>query len=57
MSGYEIHDCHGLPQCGCEITKLDTWGDVEEYLEANPDVVERIDGMYAVIVEAKEGER
>ena len=48
---YEIHDSHGMPQCGCEITKFDEWYEVEEYLDEHPDVAERIGEMYATIVE------
>lgn len=48
---YEIHDSKGAPQCGCEITKFDEWYEVEEYLEAHPDVYERIRNGYATIVE------
>lgn len=47
---YEIHDSHGLPQCGCEVIQFETWGELEEYLDANPEVMERIEEMYATIV-------
>lgn len=48
---YEIHDSRWLPQCGCEITIFEEWWEVEEYLDENPDVMERIEQMYATIVE------
>ena len=48
---YEIHDSHGAPQCGCEIIRFEEWYEVEEYLDEHPDVMERIDQMYATIVE------
>lgn len=51
MAAYEIHDSHGAPQCGCEVLRFDTWWEVEEYLDAHPDVVARIDEMYATVQE------
>lgn len=48
---YEIHDTYGAPQCGCEIIRFEEWYELEEYLDANPDVMERIEGGYAAIKE------
>ena len=48
---YEIHDGHGAPQYGCEIIRFEEWGEMEEYLDEHPDVMERIDQMDATIVE------
>lgn len=48
---YQLQDSHGAPQCGCEIISFSEWWEVEEYLDANPDVMERISEGYAVITE------
>lgn len=48
---YAIEDTRGLPQCGCETRKFEDWGEIEEYLEENPDVNKRIQDGYAQIVE------
>ena len=48
---YEIHDSHGAPQCGCETIRFDEWWEVEDYLDLNPEVADRIAEMYAEIVE------
>lgn len=48
---YELHDSRGLPQCGCEVTSFDTWWELEDHLDSHPDVMERIEEMYATIVE------
>ena len=49
--GYEIHDTHGAPKCGCEVTYFGTWRELVEHLDANPALVERIERMEATIVE------
>lgn len=49
---FEIHDSYGYPQCGCEITTFDEWYELEEYIDANPDVLERIYEGYATIINA-----
>ena len=48
---YEIHDSHGAPQCGCEVTRFETWWELQEYLDEHPDVVERLEERYATIIE------
>ena len=48
---YQIQDSHGAPQCGCEIIDFGDWWEVEEYLDANLEVVERISEGYALIKE------
>lgn len=48
---YQIQDSHGAPQCGCEVIDFGEWWEVEEYLDANPEVVERISEGYALIKE------
>ena len=48
---YKLQDSHSAPQCGCEIISFNEWWEVEEYLDANPDVMERISEGYAVITE------
>lgn len=48
---YEIHDTHGAPQCGCEVLRFEWFYELEEYLEDNPDVEERIREDYAFIKE------
>lgn len=45
---YEIHDCYGAPQCGCDIITCETWGEVEEYFE-DADAMERLETGYAII--------
>lgn len=51
---YEIHDSHGMPQCGCDVKRFTEWYDVEEYVEMNPNIMERFDEMYATIIERHE---
>ncbi len=48
---YEIHDSHGAPQCGCEVTRFDDSYAMDDYLCDHPDVCERINEGYATIVE------
>lgn len=47
---FEIHDSYGVPQCGYEVTKYETWEDVEEYF-ANDEALERLALGYAIIIE------
>lgn len=47
---FEIHDSYGIPQCGCEIIKCETWEDVEEYFN-NDEALKRLAWGYATIVE------
>lgn len=48
---YAIHDSYGSPQAGNDVTKFEEWYELEEYLDENPDVMERIEEGYARIVE------
>ena len=48
---YEIHDCHWLPQCGCDVVVCDTWQEVEAYFE-DDDAMERLRMGYARVVDA-----
>lgn len=48
---YELHDSHGMPQCGCEVLSFETLGEVIELIEEDAALMERIDGGYATIVE------
>lgn len=50
-SKYEIHDTHGTPQAGEDVYQFDEWYEVEDFLDQNPDVQERIDEGYATITE------
>ena len=47
---YILQDSYGLPQCGCEEIKFKDRYELEAYLQENPDVVERIENSYAVII-------
>lgn len=48
---YAIEDTRGLPQAGVDVQKFEEWYELEEYLDENPDVMERIQDGYATIVE------
>lgn len=48
---YSIEDTHGLPQAGLEVLDFETWDELQEYLDENPDVQERIQEGYATIKE------
>ena len=48
---YSIEDTHGTPQAGLEVLDFETWGELEEYLDENPDVQKRIEEGYATIKE------
>lgn len=50
-SKYEIHDTRGIPQAGEDVYQFDEWYEVEDFLDQNPDVQERIDEGYATITE------
>lgn len=50
---YEIHDTHGAPQCGCEVLRFEEWWELDEYIDGNPDVYERICDGYALIEEVR----
>lgn len=46
---YKLEDTYGFPQAGVDVKYFETWTDLEEYLEENPDVEERIAEGYAGI--------
>lgn len=48
---YSIEDTHGTPQAGLEVLDFETWDELQEYLDENPDVQERIEEGYATIKE------
>ena len=50
---YEVLDTHGVPQCGCEILRFEEFWEVIEYIDENPDVMERIEDGYATIREVR----
>ena len=47
---YLIYDCHGLPQCGCDVIECQLWCEVEEYFE-DEEALERLHDGYARIEE------
>lgn len=49
---YIVKDNRGLPQCGNynEYTFSEFW-ELEEFLDDNPDIMERIRDQYAAIIE------
>lgn len=55
MSGttcqYRIEDSYGAPQAGVDVKEFETYEDLEDYLEANPDVQDRMAEGYAIIKE------
>lgn len=48
---YCIEDTYGAPQAGVDCQKFETYNDLELYLEAHPDVADRIHEGYATIKE------
>lgn len=48
---YQIEDSHGVPQAGMDVVRFETWDDLQEYLDAHPDVMDRISNGYAYIEE------
>ena len=48
---YAVEDTYGAPQAGVDVKKFQEWYELEEYLDQNPDVEERIEEGYARIVE------
>ena len=48
---YSIEDTHELPQAGIEVLDFETWDELQEYLDENPDVQKRIQEGYATIKE------
>lgn len=55
MSGtdckYVIEDTYGAPQAGVDVKEFATYEELEEYLDNNPDVQDRMDEGYAIIKE------
>lgn len=51
---YVIDDSYGAPQCGYERITFEAWYELEEYLDARPDVMERIEDGYAILFESEE---
>lgn len=54
-AGYQTHyyidDTYEAPQAGSDRVEFDEWWELEEYLDDNPDVRERIEDGYATIGE------
>lgn len=48
---YSIEDTHGTPQAGLEVLDFETWDELQEYLDENPDVQKRVEEGYATIKE------
>ena len=49
---YIIQDSCGLPQCGnYDEYKFAEFWELEEFLDSNPDIMERIRDQYAIIIE------
>lgn len=48
---YSIEDTHETPQAGLEVLDFETWDELQEYLDENPDVQKRIEEGYATIKE------
>lgn len=48
---YRLIDTYGAPQCTPEVITFDTWDELEEYVDSNPDVMDRLESGYAFIRE------
>ena len=48
---YKLEDTYGAPQAGVDVKYFETYYDLDEYLEENPDVQDRIDEGYALVKE------
>ena len=48
---YKLTDTYEAPQCTPEIITFDTWDDLQEYLDGNPGVMDRLETGYAFITE------
>ena len=48
---YKIMDTFEAPQAGCEVIQFDDWYELDEYLDEHPDVADRVETLYAVIIE------
>lgn len=51
-SSYRIEDSYGAPQAGVDVKEFDEYYEMQDYLDENPDVMERIEEGYATVVEA-----
>lgn len=40
---YKLIDTYEAPQCTPDVLTIETWYELEEYLDSNPDVMERIE--------------
>lgn len=48
---YKLIDTYEELQCTPEVLTFDTFDELEEYLDANPDVMLRFENGYAFIIE------
>lgn len=48
---YKLIDTYEAPQCTPEVLTFETWYELEEYLDSNPDVMLRYENGYAFIIE------
>ena len=46
---YQIQECFGAPQAGCDFFNFKEWYEVEEFLDEFPVVQQDIEDGYAVI--------
>lgn len=51
LAKYEVHDSRWLPQCGCEVNGFEFWGELEDFIYSDDELLERIQTGYATIVE------
>jgi hypothetical protein len=55
-ASYELHDSYEAPQAGEEVLTFADWYELQDYLDENPDVEDRINNGYACIVECSNKE-
>lgn len=48
---YKLIDTYETPHCTLEVLTFETWYELDEYLDSNPDVMDRIENGYAFITE------
>lgn len=48
---YKLTDTYEAPQCTPEVITFQTWYELDEYLDSNTDVIDRIENGYAFISE------
>lgn len=51
---YKLIDTYEAPQCTPDVITFETWCELQEYLDENPDVMDRIENGYAFITEFQE---